>query len=172
MKLFKLHHDDARWLCRWMRNNLIGVLAILCFLVAIRNESPVPFAAMSHVQADQSLTLQSADLPPEVGAAMPPETELVLLDARRPNPVAPEGWRRTDQGWEHVSTWRPMPRPLDEIIETQVQQESVWIRFILARLRRVPPLMFALIQITAVAAIVNVARKRCEIAGLPGREIV
>jgi hypothetical protein len=172
MKLFKLHPDDARWLCRWMRSNLVCVLAILCFLAAIRNESPVPFATMRQVQADQSLTLQSADLSPDVGTAMPPETELVLLDSRRPNPVAPEGWRRTDQGWEHVSTWRPMPRPLDEIIETQVDQEPAWVRFILDRLRSVPPLMFALIQITAIAAIVNVARNRREMAGHPGRESV
>lgn len=170
MKFFKLHPDDARWLCRWVRSNLVCVLAILCFLIAIRNETPVPFATMSQVQADQAVAVHSERPPEDVWTALPPETELVLLGSRRPNPVAPEGWRRTDQGWEHVSTWRPIPRPLGEIIETQLDQEPAWVRFILDRLRSVPPLMFALIQITAIAAIVNVARNKNEIAGPLGQD--
>lgn len=173
MKFFNLHSDDARWLSRWVRSNLVCVLAIICFLIAIRNETPVPFVSISQVQADQSVALRSADLPPEdLGTALPPETKLVLLGSRRPNPVAPEGWRRTDQGWEHVSTWRPIPRPLDEIIATQVDREPAWIRNILDRLRSVPPLMFALIQVTAIAAIVNVAGNKNRIAGPLGQNSV
>ncbi len=153
-----------------MRCNLVCVFAILCFLIAIRNETPVPFVTMSQVRADQSMALPSADLQREdLVTALPPETELVLLGSRRPNPVAPEGWRRTDQGWEHVSTWRPIPRPLDEIIETQVDRSPPGFDTYLIRLRSVPPLMFALIQITAIATIVNVARNKNEIAGPLGQ---
>ena len=149
-----------------MRSNLACVLLMTCFLLAIRTDIPMPFAAITQAQTEQSMTFPSEDVSPQdVKTLLPPETELVLLSSRRPNPVAPEGWRRTDQGWEHVSTWRPAARPLGEIIETQVDQEPAWMRDLLERLRKVPPLMFALIQITAIAAIVNVARNQSESEG-------
>lgn len=159
MKLLKLHPDDAQWLRRWIRSNLVCVLVILCFLIAIRNQSPESCTTSGLAQAGQ-LPVQPAygetDRPEEV---LPPETKLVLLDSRRPNPVLPEGWRRTKHGWEHVSTWR-IPRPLGQIIANQLDREPVWARNILAGLRSVPPLMFALIQITAIAAIINASRNR------------
>lgn len=166
MKFLDLHQDDAKWLRRWMRSNLVCVLGISCFLVALRDQTSLPFVSLGQLQADQLVAVRDETGVPtgDKSSTLPPETELVLLDKRRPNPVAPTGWRRTAQGWEDVSTWRPAPRPLGEIIATQVDREPVWAREILGRLRGVPPLMFAMVQITAIAAIVRFAKNRDDVA--------
>ena len=146
MKFFYVHPNDARWLRRWLANNIVCVLAIVCFLVTIRLATSVPPATIKRASADRSAVMQGD---------LPPETDRVLPNSRERNPVAPEGWRRTDQGWEHVSTWPPIPRPLFEIIQSQQDREPAWIQLLLAKLRNVPPLIFALIQVTAIAVIVN-----------------
>ena len=151
MKFFYLHPNDVRWLCRWLRNNLLCMVAIVCFLLTIRLASSMPLAPITRSQVDHS-SAATGDLPHE--------GELLLLTSRHPIPVAPEGWRRTDKGWEHVSTWRSMPRPLGEIIKSQVEREPAWLQLTLAKLRNVPPLIFALIQLTAITAIVNTSRNK------------
>ena len=174
MKLTKLHPDDLRWLSRWLRSNLVCVLAIFCFLMVIRNNAPSRSTTAGQARAEQAEAAPPATdaAPAELETTLPPESELVLLPSRRPNPVAPKGWRRTKHGWEHVSTWRPIPRPLGQIIETQFDREPAWARLMLERLRGVPPLMFALIQVTAIAAIVNVSASKNQLDGRPASEMV
>jgi hypothetical protein len=151
MKYFHVHPDDARRLRRWLYSNLLCFLAIAFFLMAIRFESSVPLAAMDQrVPGD----------PFELAMSVPPETAPVLPTSRSRHAVAPEGWRRTARGWEHVSTWPALPRPLGEIIRHQQDREPLWIQFILGTLRNVPPLAFALLQIVTVAAIVMLAKPR------------
>lgn len=78
--------------------------------------------------------------------------------------VMPAGWRRTKNGWEHVSTWTNLGLPttssINELISQQQAREPQWIRVAMARLSRVPPLMIAVMQITAIAAIVFVSESR------------
>lgn len=78
--------------------------------------------------------------------------------------VLPVGWRRTKNGWEHVSTWSefavPAPASINELIARQHDREPRWMRTLMTRISRIPPLMIALIQITAIAAIVFVAESR------------
>ena len=148
MKFFYVHPDEARWLRRWLRRNLACFGLIVCFALLIRFDPVVSIEPGRQAQADQS----------EV-TVLPPETELVLLPSRSPNPISPRGWRRTAQGWEHAGSWS-IPRPLGEIITSQRSREPAWMQFTLAKLRGVPPLLFAMLQIIFVAMILSVARRR------------
>lgn len=121
MKHVQIHPDDAAWMLRWLRGNVIGV--VVCF-------------GLMNVVADDPRTLEARD---SIAAA---------------NPLDPEGWRRTANGWEHVSTWPPPPRPLGDWIASQQAREPKWVQRTLAELRETPPLIFAMIQITAIAAVV------------------
>lgn len=152
MNFFYLHPDDARWLRRWLRNNLVCFLAILGFVLIVRFKGIGPLETMKPARADHSEVATTNQLPAE--------TEFVLLTARSPNPITPEGWRRTEQGWEDVSNWPPLPRPLAEIIMSQQQREPAWIQFALATVRGIPPLIFGMIQIAAIAVVVNVNRRK------------
>lgn len=88
---------------------------------------------------------------------LPPESELVYLPVRSPNPIAPQGWRRTDRGWEHVSTWPKPGRPLGEIVREQEQREPRWLSNVLTEVRQLPPLTFAALQIVAIAGVVRLS---------------
>jgi hypothetical protein len=167
MKYFHVHPDDAQWLRRWLRNNLVCILAIVGCVAIIRIEGIDTLETMNPVRADHSEVDHSEVDHSEVDHSevvasrqLPAETELVLLTSRRPNPIAPQGWRRTAQGWEHVSNWPPLPRPLGEIIMRQQEREPAWIRFTLATIRGIPPLAFGMIQIAAIAAVVSLNRQR------------
>ena len=94
-----------------------------------------------------------------LGAQLPSEVELVQLSASRPSSVPPKGWRRTDRGWENVATWRPIARPLGEIVMRQEAREPNWMKSAMAKVRQVPPLAFAMLQIAAISAIVGVSRR-------------
>ncbi|MEM9368778.1 MAG: hypothetical protein AAGD07_22535 [Planctomycetota bacterium] len=77
--------------------------------------------------------------------------------------VPPIGWRRTVDGWQHVSTWRanPMARiPLPQQILAQQSREPLWCRNLFAWLRSVPPLGFAATQLVIVFLIVNFQSRR------------
>jgi hypothetical protein len=152
MKYFYMHPNDVRWLCRWFRSNLLCIVAITCFLLMIRLVTSTPPTSIAHCEV-----LLDCDLPQE--------TEMELLTSRQLRPVAPEGWRLTNKGWEHASTWPPLPRPLGEIIKDQQDREPAWLQLTLAKLRGVPPLIFALMQLTAVTAIVNTSRNSREEKG-------
>ncbi|MEM8910630.1 MAG: hypothetical protein AAGC97_02590 [Planctomycetota bacterium] len=75
--------------------------------------------------------------------------------------VPPVGWRRTADGWQHVSTWLMTGRPsLGQLIHTQRKQEPVWMQQWMQAIRQVPPQWFAMGQIALIIAVVAVARSR------------
>ena len=142
MKLFHVHPSDSQWLRRWLRAQFFCCLAIVCVLVGMRLDSPRRYPDVS--QGVQISSVVLGQLPNAVS-------------------VSPEGWRRTSQGWEHVSTWRSIEtRSLGEIIDGQLKTEPAWVQFTLEKLRNVPPLMFAVLQITLIAVVVNVFREQTE----------
>ena len=146
MKYFYVHSDDARWLRRWLGKNLAFVLVMAWLLILLRFETSAPLQTMNPLRAAQLET-------------DPGETtrlsDAALLSSRFPTAVAPEGWRRTKRGWENTSSWPLLPRPLGEIIRLQEDREPAWMQLALANVREVPPLVFGLIQITAIAVILN-----------------
>jgi hypothetical protein len=76
--------------------------------------------------------------------------------------VVPDGWRRTRHGWEHTSTWTNLfaNASINELIEIQRRREPAWVRYGFAKLRAIPPLMVAVLQIAAIAVIVSIAESR------------
>ena len=75
--------------------------------------------------------------------------------------VAPSGYRRTKDGWEDASQWyfgSYQSRSIEHWVETQENREPMWLRKTLGRIRTIPPLMIALIQVTAIAGIVHISR--------------
>lgn len=149
MKFFHVHPNDSRWLRSWLRNNLIGFVAIVGIIAIFRfgtaNSLPHRF---------DHLAFQQIAFPSPVAIA-------------NPTAVLPEGWRRTAHGWEHVSTWRPMATPQAAIAAGK--KSSNWIDQILGRIQKISPVMFALIQITAIAAIINITRKEPASSEEPAR---
>lgn len=88
----------------------------------------------------------------------------------------PSGMRRTSRGWEDASLWHISPdienRSIDDWMETQQDREPGWLRTIFAEIRMTPPLMIAVIQITAIAAIVHIGHvQKTKRSEKPGRSI-
>ena len=155
MKFIARHPQESRWLRRWLRSHFVCFLSLAAFLLLLRMPSTQPRAQQARADlAERPGDLQSGD--PSIGSeegSLPPETKIIYLHAREANPVSPQGWRRTDRGWEHVSTWRKFGRPLAEIVMDQQEREPGWIKSGLASIRKLPPLAFAMLQITAISAI-------------------
>ncbi|MDV6031097.1 MAG: hypothetical protein F9B45_13530 [Phycisphaera sp. RhM] len=75
--------------------------------------------------------------------------------------VIPRGMRRTKNGWEDASLWfvstEFQSRSIDSWLDIQRHREPNWLRKFFERIRTTPPLMIAVIQITAIAAIVHIS---------------
>ena len=139
MKLLTIRTEDKRWLAARLRVNLRCMLGIGLLCAAIHAAPPTPVVPAN--------------------TKMPIPTVVVAENGTKT--VMPVGWRRTKNGWEHVSTWPSFggakAASINELIARQRDREPQWIRTAMARISNVPPLMVALIQITAIAAIVFVA---------------
>ncbi|WP_145390749.1 hypothetical protein [Stieleria neptunia] len=74
----------------------------------------------------------------------------------------PRGMRRTKNGWEDASLWfvstEFQSRSIESWLDVQRQREPSWLRKVFERIRMTPPLMIAVIQITAIAAIVHISQ--------------
>lgn len=77
------------------------------------------------------------------------------VDARS---IPPAGWRKTSRGWEHTSSWPGLGPTINDLIATQESSEPQWVRTSLAKVKSVPPITVALIQLLAIAAIAGIAR--------------
>lgn len=184
MNFFYIHPDDLRWLGRWLRNNLLCIVAIICFLLMIRllSSAPASLVAQSEI-AEKPAYNERCELSPgsepcelsdgnERGERMTADAqpERTTADVQF-QAVAPEGWRLTATGWEDVSTWPALPRSLGEIVLSQEKNEPAWLQFTLAKVRGIPPLVFALLQLTAIAAIVNSAKSSEQPPRRPERRV-
>lgn len=148
MKLLHIHPRDRTWLRRWLRSNVSFFVVATTLLIAVRYQPEMPLGP--HVSASGDLHPRNSQLA-ATDPGLPPHGQ--------PNAVAPQGWRRTCDGWEHVSSW-PSIKSINQLISEQHDLEPEWIRIVFAKLRGISPLMVALLQITAIATIVNVAKSR------------
>ena len=139
MKLLAISSTEKRWIATRLRTHVRCMLGIGLLCVVIQAGSPATM-----VPAESNYPV-----------------EVVTISQTGVKSVMPSGWRRTKNGWEHVSTWTnfglPAALSINELIEQQRAREPQWIRFAMARISRVPPLMIALIQIAAIVAIVFVS---------------
>lgn len=162
MKCIARHSEDTRWFRRWVRSHFVCVLSLAAFLILLRMPSTEPREREARADLSEHLDdplSSDPSISSDEEAPLPPETEVIYLRSRRANPVPPQGWRRTDRGWEDVSTWRKIGRPLAEIVIAQQNREPGWVSSGLARIRELPPLAFAMLQIAAVSAIFWLARR-------------
>jgi hypothetical protein len=79
----------------------------------------------------------------------------------------PTGMRRTKYGWEDASLWTVAPgvppsavpsRSIDQWVAQQRQREPGWVRAVILEIRETPPLMVAVLQLAAIAAILRLGR--------------
>lgn len=146
MKLPRLDSGDRRWLYRWLRGHLVCVGLLFALVLALQLDTSV--RELPHSHAGPTSTRGSAPLTPLGTRSTGPQSAGIS--------VLPDGWRRTAQGWEHVSSWRA-PRPsLDQVILGQIDREPAWIRAVLAWLRSLSPLTFAAIQLAAISVAIVV----------------
>jgi hypothetical protein len=162
MKQSPVHPDEWKWLKGWLRSNLTVASLIYSFLIFAQVTPDLPVVSGQAATADvvQRDHLAATIPRPAAESPLPPETDLVLLTSRRPNPVAPEGWRRTVNGWEDASTWTTLGPSISQRIIAQQSREPEWVRNLFVTILGISPLMIALLQLTAVAAIVHVAQTR------------
>ncbi|MGI9472848.1 MAG: hypothetical protein ACR2NZ_15015 [Rubripirellula sp.] len=154
MKYFYLHPSDLVWLKGWLTKHAAFLLIAGSLWAAFHSwPSQQPNQANANESAVRELNVSRESS----ALAEPGDHSDVSIHS-----VPPEGWRHTKDGWEHVSTWRPAPRPLGEIVREQEEREPKWVKSTLAGVRGIPPLAFGLFQITAIAVIVNVSRKRSD----------
>ena len=160
MKQSCLNPAELKWLHGWLRSNVTIAGLIFSLLIVAQHAPDIPI--MSGHVATAGVVARDSENPrlDDHKVALPPETELVLLTSRPPNPVAPEGWRRTVDGWEHVSTWASFGPSISQRIIAQRAQEPRWIRHAFIRILGISPLLIGMFQLTAIAAIVYVAQRR------------
>lgn len=145
MNNIHVHPDDWARLRRWTRSNLSFFAVGVALLIAVRYQPEMPSSPQLSASTESVADQQRGPV--------------VAFDPSLPRSVMPEGWRRTRDGWEHVSTWTSL-RSINELILQQRESEPVWAQLVFAKLRGISPLAIALMQVTAIAAIVNVARTR------------
>lgn len=156
MNLIHLHPDDLAWMRRRLRQSTKVLLAMTLLSSLLQYSSNVPAqtrppATGADVAIDFETSARRSSAPSSVKA------ETSEADQRPLNPVPPVGWRRTSQGWEHVSHWPTAPRSLNELIIDQRAEEPAWVQACFRQLGSVSPLAFAMFQISAVALIVTAA---------------
>ena len=163
MKSFHIHPSDIHWLKRWLTGHAVFLLLAGSLWAAVQYwPTPARGVAQSLVD-DQTLVAAPGDAPADFGSKQAPPS---FETDDQGFAVPPEGWRRTKDGWEHVSTWRPVPRPLGEIVLEQEKREPAWMKSALAGVRGIPPLAFGLFQMTAIAVVVNLTKRRAEVVRL------
>ena len=98
----------------------------------------------------------------------PPPQAMEPSSALASNAVIPQGWRLTPYGWEDASAWaQPIVQPdINALIDQQRSLQPAWIRFSFERISGVPPLMIALLQIIAVAIIINLSNRSKSVRAL------
>ena len=117
-------------------------------------------AVLVLINAVASFGLTSHDLPHEIqttAMAQVPEVQSVprarSVSGRKLTSVPPEGWRRTNRGWEHVSSWASPTKSIDSLMETQAAREPAFARGLLAQVSKLSPVTFAMCQVVAILAI-------------------
>ena len=102
-----------------------------------------------------------------IGGCSPPalfEQECGSLASASDEAVLPTGMRRTKNGWEDATYWHISTdirrQTIDSLMAQQAQREPEWVRSLFERIRMTPPLMIAVMQIAAIAAIVHIGRSK------------
>ncbi len=127
--------------------------------VAATSKSSQP-ASNPNSQVDSSHRSQAKTGNPtasEFGPTLPKTSLRIHRQA-----VPPVGWRRTADGWQHVSSWQTHVDSISLSQRMIAQRESQpdWLRHTMTYIRRTPPGCFALAQIGGVALLFLIVGRR------------
>ncbi|EMI21912.1 putative membrane protein [Rhodopirellula maiorica SM1] len=159
MSNLEFNKNDVRLLkhCLWI--NAKCVILIVVFVIALRwaHDGPHHWFAMPPATATTAVATTS-DV----------TSKLTSPESRQPNPIPPTGWRRTNRGWEHTSSWpqtsgQGQSHSISELIAMQESREPKWFNTVLGRVSGIPPLMIAVLQITMIAVIFNMAKPKARV---------
>ncbi len=149
---------------RWMKVRLLRTCKLsLLFLVLSVAADFNPHASLSSAAGSNQSVATSDSRRSEI-----PELSNRTLNAKSQDDnwflerrsVPPSGWRKTNRGWERVSTWAGYGPPINELIHTQKASEPAWAQVVFARLTNVSPITIALIQIFLITAICAAANSK------------
>ena len=133
------------WMCRRLRTTLW----LAGLLIGVQTLSALPSGQTARVRRAQNAlsTHDSATSSPASTSIGQP-----ILSSQEPRAVLPTGWRRTADGWQHVSSWAAATRriPLSQRVIAQRNAQPVWMRRAMASIRQIPPGSFALAQLACV----------------------
>ncbi|TWU22022.1 hypothetical protein Pla52o_30700 [Novipirellula galeiformis] len=167
MSKLGLNTNDVRLLKHWLWVNVKCVAMLMAFIAVMRYSPDVPAHSLESVTFAARPTQGEGQSRSErmVLAASPPAS---AIEGRRPNPIPPTGWRRTNRGWEHTATWPSssslsQQNSISELIAIQESREPKWLQSLLGRVSRIPPLMIAVLQITIIALILTMAQSRVRV---------
>lgn len=147
MKRHVLTDQDRRWMVSRLKTSGRLMAGLVLFNVAT------------------SFGWTSRDLPHEIRAtvtAQTPEIQTVPSasseSGRKLKSVPPQGWRRTNRGWEHVNSWKSPTISMDSLMQTQAAREPVLARDLLTKVSKLSPVTFAVCQVVAILAIAWLAK--------------
>lgn len=125
----------------WLAGLLIGVQTLSALPSARTSQDPIGPVPATPVQ-------RIAAQPSQMSASIGQQVS-VSKGARA---VLPTGWRRTANGWQHVSSWAAATRrvPLSQRVVAQRNAHPVWMRKAMDSIRQIPPGSFALAQLASV----------------------
>lgn len=156
--------DPVAWTVRRLRTTL-GFALILMVIqsgsAVSRKDVAEPPRSTTAKRSVQTTEIAEAILATTNAARTPSEVARSAQTA--PRAVPPRGWRRTSNGWEHVSTWSTIPArtvTLNDHIIAQRDAEPIWLRQAMRALRGIHPSYFALGQILAVGTLFVLSRRR------------
>ena len=138
----------------WMLRRLRTTMWIAGLLIGVQTLSALPSRRNAIDPSGQStsapsgVNLKTAD----PSSPVPVSTDRSNPTTKRSRAVLPHGWRRTADGWQHVSSWAAATRriPLSQRIVAQQNAQPVWMRNAMDSIRQIPPGSFALAQLVSV----------------------
>lgn len=152
----------------WMRRRLRTTIGLGTILLCMQTLSAIPIhGEPDRARAENVPSLPSYDppaiaLPPSESPSLAASSPYVHVSEPAPKgrAVPPTGWRRTAQGWQHVSTWGPVTDDLSigQRIIAQRDSETVWLNHFLTKIRRTPPGCFAIAQLLCVGILLMTVR--------------
>jgi len=164
MKTPHMQPEDWAWMRQRIGASGIG-LAVLLGLGAVlqsgtRKPGPGSTSLAKETVVEKEAFVDSASMPPSIDAPTPGK-----IGTTRGVSIPPSDWRRTSRGWEHIGTWPTVENTtlkpsLAELVRTQEAKEPAWMKLAFGKLQRVPPLVFALLQIIAIGFICQLGRRR------------
>lgn len=145
----------------WMLRRLRMTMWMAGLLIGVQTLSALPSGRMSPDRAaPDRITLvprvvaQTSRMPGSVSPQTSPVT--------KPRAVLPVGWRRTADGWQHVSEWAAATRsiPLSQHVVAQRNAQPAWLRAVMDSIRQIPPSSFAFAQLASVGLLFGMVNRR------------